>query len=491
MILRKAFAQNIIFLVLLNLIVKPIWIFGIDRNVQNIAGHETYGVYMALLNLTVIFQVVLDFGLQHYNNRRVAQDPNIMSTLFPNILIIKLVLSAVFIALVLGLGGFLGYFSNSFLLLFLLVVMQIMASFHLFFRSNISAMQKFRMDSFFSVLDRLLVIGIMAVVLFIPAFKSIFKIEWFALAQLIAFMVTATFALIICVRFIRKRSPVKVNMGMMGQVLRQSLPYALLIFLMAIYMKADVILLEQFSNIRELAGKYAAAGRLLDVGNNMTGVLFAGILLPLFGKMLANKEDFRPIIHLTVNILLPISFAAVIVCYYYGKEILDLLYNDMNDADAQMLWILMLTFPCYCINYIYSTLLTANGNIRVLVWISFIAVLINLSLNILFIYNSGSSAGIYVAMVAAITLFFTSIANIFFCIKFLSLNPDLKWVLKLILFGITIFLTAFLLTSWLHALNLAMHFGILGTVFLTALFTFRLFSFADLSKFINGSLRKQ
>ena len=58
---NRQFISNITFLVFVNLIVKPFWIFGIDRTVQNAVGAEQYGTYFALFNFTMLFHILLDF----------------------------------------------------------------------------------------------------------------------------------------------------------------------------------------------------------------------------------------------------------------------------------------------------------------------------------------------------------------------------------------------------------------------------------------------
>ncbi|MBP9795128.1 MAG: hypothetical protein KBD42_03775, partial [Chitinophagales bacterium] len=93
--MRKNFITNISFLLLLNLLVKPFWILGIDRSVQNTIGPDAYGVYFALFNFAWLFQVVLDFGINNFNNRMVARQPEKLGQYLFSTLIAKFVLSIV------------------------------------------------------------------------------------------------------------------------------------------------------------------------------------------------------------------------------------------------------------------------------------------------------------------------------------------------------------------------------------------------------------
>ena len=62
--MQKQFLSNLIITILLNLLVKPVALFAIDASVQNRVGEAEYGLYFTLLNLTVIFNIFLDFKFQ-------------------------------------------------------------------------------------------------------------------------------------------------------------------------------------------------------------------------------------------------------------------------------------------------------------------------------------------------------------------------------------------------------------------------------------------
>jgi len=51
-LMKRKFITNLALVIFLNLLVKPFWIFGIDRTVQNVVGAESYGLYFSLLFIT-------------------------------------------------------------------------------------------------------------------------------------------------------------------------------------------------------------------------------------------------------------------------------------------------------------------------------------------------------------------------------------------------------------------------------------------------------
>lgn len=461
--MRRFFVQNIFFLLLVNLIVKPLWIFGIDRNVQLAVGHEAYGQYVALLNFSVIFQVLLDFGLQNYNNRIIAQSPSSMKRLFPNIIIAKAILSFGYFLLVIVLGRVLGYKGYALFLLTLLIFVQILNSFLLYLRSNVSGMHKFKTDSLLSVGDRLFMIVICGILLFNASFAAHFRIEWFVEAQIAAYLITSVVAFVVCTKITRLDWS-HFDAAQVRAICVQSFPYALLIFLMAIYIRSDVFLMERLlTNGKEEAGIYAGAYRFLDVSNNVTGVLFAGILLPLFGRMLAKKEDIVPLLKLSTNILLPVALTAMFIAIFFGQDIMQLQLKNLATHDSgKVFGILMMAFPGYCIGYVYSTLLTANGSIKPLIVISLIAVVINIVSN-LFLLPVYGAVGAAVSCV--ITQAFLSVANIFLTKKVIGLRTDIWWMLKYVLFaavvcGLCFTVLKFEIKIWMQLLTVVAGAGI-------------------------------
>lgn len=433
--MKRVFVRNIIFLLLVNLVVKPTWIFGIDRNVQNYVGHEIYGQYQAILSFCIIFQIFLDFGLQNFNNRTVAQSPETIQTLFPNILWAKLFLSAGYFILILLFGALIGFTGHALVLLILLGFVQMLNSLLLFLRSNVSAMHRFKTDSLLSVSDKLFMIIICGVLLYLPPWKYHFTIEWFIYAQIVSYVLTSVIAFFTCLKLSRLKwhrfHPQKV-----WAICKQSLPYAVLIFSMAIYLRADSVILERIlPNGKEQAGIFAASFRLLDAANNMTGVLFAGILLPMFGRLLAKRETVTPLVHQSVDLLLPVAFTTVALSFFFGNDIMHLLYTEIPDNSVLVFTILMCSFPGFCIGYIYATLLTANGNLRPLIYNSLIAVIFNLGLNFILIPKMGALGA---AICCALTQILLSFLNIRLAKRFIQLKFNLRWVGQYFLFCLLI-----------------------------------------------------
>jgi O-antigen/teichoic acid export membrane protein len=206
-------------------------------------------------------------------------------------------------------------------------------------------------------------------------------------------------------------------------MLRASAPYALLIFLMSVYMRADTTLVERLYS-KEEAGIYAAAYRQLDV-SNMFAILFAGILLPLFGRMLAEGKSVASIVRLSANLLLPLSFLGMVLAWTAGEGIMHLLYPASGAYDGRVFAWVMSCLPAYSLMYIYSTLLTANGSLALLNSMAASAAIINLSLNFLVIPKYGAEGA---AIVACITQWSIASCSVLFAARRNNLRTRPKWL---------------------------------------------------------------
>ena len=473
--MRKSFVQNIFFLLLVNLIVKPIWIFAIDLKVQNTVGYATYGQYVALLNFSLMFQILLDFGMQSYNTRIIAQSPLRLKRLFPNMIIAKLLLSVVYLAVVMLLGLLAGFRDKALWILLALCAVQILNSFVLYLRSNIAGMQRFKTDSILSVTDKLVMIAICSVLLYGSGWVTgTFKIEWFVFAQIAAYLLTAIAAFSLTLRhahFDWKHFDYRRTLA----ICRKSLPYATLIFLMSVYIRSDALLIERLlPDGAHETGVFAAAFRLLDVSNNVTGVLFAGILLPLFGRLLAERNPIAPIIRTGVNLLLPVALTVCITAWFFGNEIMLLQHQDATPYDSRVFSVLMITFPAYCISYVYATLLTANGNIRILIFISVLGVIISLCGNLLLIPRYGALGA---AITACCVHLSVALLNLIAASRYFNLKKDGVWIVRIALFAFIMLFVVRTVHVYVESFFMAMLWiagGAMVGMFACGLFSFRM-----------------
>lgn len=451
--MQKKFVLNLALLLFLNLLVKPFYILGIDAEVQNQVGAEDYGMYFSIFSFSFLFNILLDFGITNFNTKNIAQNQHLLNKHFSGILSLKFVLVAFYFLFSFFIGFVIGYDETQLKMLFILLINQSLASLILYFRSNLAGLHLFKKDSFISVLDRILLIIFMSVLLWGNLTEHPIKIEWFILAQTFSYALTALFAFII----VRKRSN-KMHFKLKGvfsiMILKKSIPFALLVLMMTFYYRIDSVMLERMLvDGKEQTGIYAMGYRFFEASNNLA-YLFAVLLLPIFSRMISKNEKVDKLVALSFRILISAAIFLSFLSWFYAWDILNLRYTENVDAATAPFQILMFCFVAISSNYIFGTLLTANGNLKALNIIAFSGMVMNIVLNIILIpkYQVLGSA-----WASLITQIFTSLVQLVLAVKIFSFKVNAKLIGQFVfyllaLFGIMSLLRTSDLALWIQAL---------------------------------------
>jgi len=401
--MQRIFFSNLVLMVLLNLLIKPIALFGIDATVQNRVGPENYGLYFSLLNLSVLFNILLDFGINNYTTKNLAQNPEEIKKYFGRVFTFRIVLFSLYSVFTFSLAYFLGYSGRPMFLLSFLILNQFLILTIAYFRSHFAGFHFFKTDAFISVLDRGLLIIVGGLLLFSPWAPKNLQVEWFIWIQTFCYGTTLIVGFILLIKHL-KRPYFSWDPSFSIKLIKKSWPYALLIVLMLLYTRIDGVMLERIHiNGAYESGVYAQGFRLLDA-LYMFGMIFAGLLFPLFSKQL--KESIPAVLELvktSANLLLSGVVIIIFVTCYSSSYILGLIYTDYLEAIGPFQFLMLGFFPI-CMNFIFGTLLTANGNLKVLNFISLGGIIANVCINLWLIPKHG-------ALGAAIATFFTQLVT--------------------------------------------------------------------------------
>lgn len=461
--LQKKFLLNIILLVVLNLLIKPFWFFGIEVTVQNRLSNAEYGIYFSLLSFSMIFNFLLDLGITNFNNREIAKHNHLISKYLSNIIGIKVVLGIFYTFLCFSVGLLVGYNTREFMLLAFLVLNQFLSSFILYLRSNINGLLMFISDSILSVLDKFLMIVILSLLLWTNIAGGSFKIEWFIYSQTVAYLLTAIVSFYMAVRNSKYFRP-SINIKYFLVILKKSLPFSILVLLMAAYNRFEPILLERLLPDGETqAGIYAQGFRILEVFSNFA-YLFPVLLLPLFSKLLKHKDELNNLISLASSLLLIPSIIFSVACSLYGLEIMNFMYH--KPGNGYIFSTLILGFTGISVTYLFGTLLTANGNLKQLNIMALSAVCINICMNLLLI-------PLYEAQGAAIASFITqsgtAIVQFILARKIIGItftNPLWRIIAWCLTFTLTLLLCHLLVHSWMLGFSLIITIGFVSAILL-------------------------
>jgi len=448
--MQKKFVTNLAILLALNLLIKPYWILGIDREVQKAVGTENFGVYFALFNFTFLINILLDFGITNFNNKNIAQNNHLLTKHFSSLFVLKLILAVLYIIVIVIAGFIVGYDERYLKLVLILGFNQFLIYLILYLRSNIAGLHFFKTDSIISVLDRTIMIVLCLFLLhgnFIK--KGELDIMHYVYAQTIAYFLTAVIAFFVVLRK-AKFLKFRLSLPFAMMILKKSFPYAILVLLMTFYNRIDAVMLERIlPDGNHQSGIYAQGYRLLDA-TNMIAFLFAGLLLPIFSRMLKHKESVEQLVKLSYTLLITPAIVIAVGCFFYRHELMTLLYLDKNNlaqstADiaqsAPVFAILMCCFTAISTTYIFGTLLTANGNMRELNLMAASGMLVNIILNFILIPKMQAFGSAISSLITQSITAFLQVLIVQYNFRF---RVNFKFLLKLFLFGLGVIAINFL-----------------------------------------------
>ena len=434
---QKDFVFNLCLLIFLNILIKPFWTLGVEVGVQNSVGAESYGLYFSIFSFTMLFYMVLDMGIANYNNRNIARNTQLLDKYLSNIIVLRLLLGVIFFAVIFAVGLLIGYRGNQLRLLFWIGLNQFLNLFLLYVRSNISALLMFKTDSIISVTDKLLMILFCGLLLWGNITDEPFRIEWFIWSQTVAYVITIAIALGIVLRKAKLRR-LNWNPAFFIVILKKSFPYALITLLMSCYYRMDSVMLERILPLEtgaEQSGIYASAFRLLDT-IAMIAYLFSVILLPLFSKMLKQKEDIVPVVRTSFSFLFLFSISAVVILFVYRVPVIQLLYTNHVDDSVAVFRLIIFGLIPISMNYLFGTLLTANGSMKELNIIAAVGIVINVLVNIILIPRMQACGS---AVASIVTLSTVSVLQFVLAVRIIGFPlKSLPWLRCLIFLAVLI-----------------------------------------------------
>lgn len=472
--MQKKFLTNLALLMFLNLLVKPFWIFGIDRTVQNTVGLEDFGFYFTLFNFAFLFNILLDAGITNFNNRNIAQHFQLLNKHFSSLVILKFLLALVYVAVTFSVALIIGYNASQLKLLAWVGFNQFLLSFILYLRSNVNGMMMFRTDSFLSVLDRLLMIAICAVLLWGNVSGGRFEIAWFVYAQTAAYVLTAFIAAGIVMKKAKFRK-LHWNRAFFLVILKKSYPFAILVLLMSVYNRVDAVFIERLIGGAEgerQSGIYAQAFRLLDAFNQFAW-LFAVLLLPIYSRMIRHRQPLDEMIRLPFSMLYTAAVIIAVGSFFYRTEIMAWLYprGSMEtaaefaaklEASSKVYGILMFGFLGTVSMYVFSTVLTANGNLRQLNLIALSGIAVNFILNAILVPRLMASGAAWASLS---TQLFTGGCYLILAAYYFRFRAGRTFILSLVIFTITVtgvnLLSKELPFSWLTSFSIMLVISLL------------------------------
>lgn len=443
--MRAAFIKNLLWLQLLNWLVKPLWILWIEREIQLRMGDGWYGVYSVHFNLVLLFAVLLDAGLNSYVAREIAAHGRLLHP--RRMFLLRLGLGLLYVVLVLLVAQVQTGIEAQFLSFG--IINQILASVVLMLRSVLQGKQRFVSDSWLSVVDRLVALSICTWMLksFTPSmFASEGGVLTFQMAQFVGYASAMLLGLIL-VFWRRKGHATEVSdisdesQKSLVDWSKEVVWFGLMALAMSIFTRIDVQMIQRYagsvleglSDVNGISlaenehhyyqaarkgyeeiGLYAKGYRLLDAAL-IFSTLLSTQLLPLLSKRIASGEDNHGLMGLGFKLILMVSVGVASAAWYYGDFLMNWLYHgemvlgsvtEANGVEilktmvyspeilnASMIFkVLMLAFVPMSFVHVFGTYVTAAGHMRWLTQLALVCVMINVAYNYVEIPKAGALA---------------------------------------------------------------------------------------------------
>ena len=430
--MQRAFFKNLLWLQLLNWLVKPLWILWIEREIQLRMGDSWYGVYTLHFNLVLLFAVLLDAGLNTYAAREIAANGKLGHP--RRMLFLRLGLGLIYVCLVLMIAQLQSGIQMEFLIYAL--INQILASVVLMLRAVLQGKQRFISDSWLSIVDRLVALAIctwMLKTFTVEMFASEGGVLTFQVAQFFGYATALLLGLIMVFWQGGATADNKQTQKSLGDWSREIVWFGVMAMAMSIFTRIDVQMIQWLSvspldGVAEildadaiksqLAAGYAEIGlytrgyRLLDAGLIFSALLSTQ-LLPLFSKRLATGEANGEVIWMSFRLVLWVSLGAAMGAWFYGEPLINWLYHGQMELgatltqngveipqamvysgeilNAAMIFkVLMLAFVPMSLVHVFGTFVTASGQMKWLASLAFVCVGINIAFNYIEIPKVGA-----------------------------------------------------------------------------------------------------
>lgn len=382
-VMKRLFLSNILILLVLNLLVKPLYIFGIDVQVQNSIGPEQYGLFFSIFNYTLLFQFVIEYGITNYVKREVSLDNRRAPTVFSGILLLKLGLALLYFLLIIAFAWAFNYTGIEITLVLFVGLIQFLLTMVSFLRGIIIGMGRYRADSVFSVIDKAIMIVLLGWKLYWPG-TTLPDLNFFMMTYLLSVAITFFLALIFLF-FVLKVQWARPDRAMIRQLLIASTPYALITFLMGAYGRLDAVLLHSLLADGDFqAGIYAAGFRMLDA-YMMFALLFANLLLPMLSSKQSDEEAFTDLMRFVTGLVMAATIIIGVGGFVFRREISELLYHHSDEAWYNTLGLLFLTMIPVGLSTLYGTAILSIGRLKRMNILFSTGILLSIVLNLILI----------------------------------------------------------------------------------------------------------
>jgi O-antigen/teichoic acid export membrane protein len=421
-------------------------------------GADYFGIFSFSYILVTMIGLLMDIGITRYSIQQTSRDLTKTQTYLGAILIIKSFLIIFGYILIIGIGFLLGKDSLTMQSLAILTLVAVFDNISLPFSASFEAYQKMHYSAIVILLSNF----IMSLVGFIV----IFLFE-----DLILFCLSIVFgALLRCVLYIlvffRKyqKPTFDFDFNFIKKIIKNGIPFLLSSAFISIYWNIDIVMIDYFSNVKDVA-YYNAAYRIIDAPLFLIGAVISA-LFPAFSRLFFEKsEELNVLISKTFNISFAVGLSIAVVISYLSDDIISLLYGSEYFPSSMALQILIFSIAFIMPASICNTAIHAVDKQYLCVFISGSGMFFNIIANLFLIPKYSFIGAAWATLITEISV---GLVYMYITKKYITKYCFIEWISIARIFLLSLLLVAFL--------YITQHFGIfvqiLGVSFLFFPFLF-------------------
>jgi len=400
---------------------------------------EGFGRYIFALSVGAILGVIADFGLIFLIPRDVARRDSRFEEYIATGCVIKIVFSIVIFAVLIL---FLRYFYPPTVRYAIYAAFAMMALRGMvdFFASFFNAYERMHYSAVLFLMCNFGIFGISLFAIFTGVREA-----WVILAVQAAAMVFFVIAAFVLVFKVLRPKRLRISRQLCVATLRKTAPFGFFAIGGVVYFQIDNVLLSMFRSIEDV-GFYQGALRLI-MATEMLPLVLSSAIYPTISRVLKeSKNDAITIVQKMMYLVLIIGLPIGVTLMMLAKPIVSLIFGDGYAAIASVLAIVAWLVPIRFCGHVLGTVLSASGNQKFRTWASWLAVGVNISLNLLLLPKYGY---IGAAVTSISTSFFlVSFYYVVLCLRFHRF--ELLAVIARLAFPVAVLMIFLWLVGWLN-----------------------------------------
>lgn len=393
--------RNISWLSAANLLVKPLWFLFISVLCTRLLGDAQYGVLTASLGLAALVGACADLGTIQVTVRDVSQDRSRATQYLTNMTVLRLIMTAGFLVLAVGLAYLLGYRGTDLAAVFFASVYMLALKATVHARAFFEAFERLPMESKLLVAEKVVVIASGTALLLVVG------TAYGVLAGMAAGMtLVAVWHVAWITRRLARMDVRLIDRAFMRGVLAVGAPLGLANIFSVVNHRADAVMIEAMLGPAP-AGHYGAAFQLLVGLYVLPNIVATAALFPRLSELWHQRRlhSFDRLLRVGTWGLGLSSVIAAALMTAFAPFIIDVIVpNPAFDPAGPALRVLAWTFPFVCLHSLLTAVLIATDQQRFMAVVLALVMTFNVTVNLVVIPRFGITAAAAVTVVSEVLI---------------------------------------------------------------------------------------